>query len=277
MAEEEEIDDDISKILTVEELECAVDNIAAYLERIIKGEWQCTVESEKPTATEIVWYLATPQKKCSIHAEIGPPAYDDNEMIVMRCTGLMRSPLESAPVAEEFVQLRSFGELLDYVIVHLCPVMCVPRALYYTVNTMKMCISPPELVDDHITIAEDDGEFTLENPKGKRACRIGLIAGADGDVELHYFTGAQDEAKIIKGPTANIAARKNFDFVQHAFRRDLAVQYIQHPSVAAAITALFEATGLQGGELRGLMADRNPSTGKKESGGSFGGGGAAGG
>ena len=83
MAEEEEIDDDISKILTVEELECAVDNIAAYLERIIKGEWQCTVESEKPTATEIVWYLATPQKKCSIHAEIGPPAYDDNEMIVL--------------------------------------------------------------------------------------------------------------------------------------------------------------------------------------------------
>ena len=243
--------DDFVETLTVDEMQCTVDNIILYLKRIVDNndsigeqKWECDSTTQTDTEGEIVLRAqAGPNHATVIHV-----TYDTDTLLVTSCVGLMQSPLLLPEPSARHVPLQAFGELLDFMIVHLCPAMCVPRALYYVVHCMKMCL-PPELVDAQISIDETDGEFLLQNTKARRRCTLKLQLDAHGTPALYMITTTRKKATMItrKVDTAfepMPPQPEGIDFVQHAFCGAKNTQYVQHPLVAQALRVVLNEIGL---------------------------------
>ena len=224
--------------LTTQEVKAAVEDTLLYLQQIVNDSqaWQCDISTEE-LETCIVTVKANAQRAI---VRIAPSV----------CEGLMNSPLKHKDGAEEWAPLQNFADLLDFLIVHLCPAMCVPRAIYYIIHTMRLCL-PPDIVDAQITIDEIDGEFTIRNPSDekKHSFRLKVV---DGQPTLHY-----GKAKMLKVP--GIAPLEpDTDFVQHAFYKQPAatqwptegggIRYVQHPDVARGLNKLLKKVGLAGME-----------------------------
>ena len=266
MSEEADDDDCISKKdLTATELRAIVGSVCAYLERIVNSgshhspKWACVMTEEPPPPEN--------NDKLTLRATTSTGAYaivvgtiKDLETIEL-CVGVMHSPLllpdtpaldKLSLLAADDPPLLTFSELMDYMIVHLCPAMCAPRALYYIINSMKLCL-PPKSVDAQLTIREKHGEFVLRNTQTRQKCgmRLSIIDDASGEPTLYYYEKSKklvaEKRKKLPTPSASAGLPlKGFDFVQHAFRRDAAVEYIQHPHVTEALTAALTTIGLAG-------------------------------
>jgi len=216
--------------LTTQEVKAAVEDTMLYLQQIVNDSqaWQCDISTEE---LELCIVTVTANAQSAI-VRIAPSL----------CEGLMNSPLKHKDGAEEWAPLQNFADLLDFLIVHLCPAMCVPRAIYYIIHTMRLCL-PPDIVDAQITIDEIDGEFTIRNPRDekKHSFRLKVV---DGQPTLHY-----GKAKMLKVP--GIAPlQPDTDFVQHAFSPKAAqgIRYVQHPDVARGLNKLLKKVGLAGME-----------------------------
>ena len=218
---------DKNSVLTTQEVKAAVIDTLHYLQEIVNDDngWLCKISTEELMGqVSIVTVSANAQKAI---VRITPAA----------CDGFMLSPLTHASQGE-WAPLFSFADLLDFLIVHLCPAMCVPRAIYYIIHTMRMCMLP-SAVDAQIAIEEKAGVFTLHNPREKKACEFSLKV-VDGEPVLFYGKG-----KTMRAPQrAQLAP--DTDFVQHAFYKQPNVRYVQHPDVDKGLKKLLKKVGLAG-------------------------------
>ena len=219
---------DNNSTLTTDEVKAAVADTLRYLQQIVNDSeaWLCEISTEElDDDVSIVTVSANAQKAL---VRIAPDT----------CDGFMQSPLKQASQAE-WVPLLSFADLLDFLIVHLCPAVCVPRAICYIIHTMRLCL-PPDIVDAQIAIDEIDGEFTVRNPRDKKTHSFRLKV-VDGQPTLHYGK----KQKQLKVPGIAIT-HDNTDFVQHAFYKQPGIRYVQHPDVGRGLNKLLKKIGLAG-------------------------------
>lgn len=219
---------DKNSVLTTQEVKAAVIDTLHYLQEIVNDDngWLCKISTEELMGqVSIVTVSANAQKAI---VRITPAA----------CDGFMLSPLTHASQGE-WAPLFSFADLLDFLIVHLCPAMCVPRAIYYIIHTMRLCL-PPDMVDAQVSIDEIDGEFTIQNPRDKKSHSFRLKV-VDGQPTLH--SGKAQRALRVPGIAP---LEPGTDFVQHAFYKQPDIRYVQHPDVGKGVNKLLKKIGLAG-------------------------------
>jgi hypothetical protein len=218
--------DDIADTLTPHQVHMGISDITQYLEEIVGDDaWICeTTRDDKETVR-----VRVAGNEAVVRIRGGEK--------VTACDGLMRSPLEpnDHPV---YVKLQTFSDLLDYMILHLCPSMCIPRAIYHVVHALQLSL-PAVLVEEQIVIDEIAGEFTLENQKCGISCKFRMRLNEQGQPALHY-----DPNQELPVPSFCGEPLEGFDFVQHAFMRVPDTKYMQHPHVAQALSQLLHRVGL---------------------------------
>ena len=274
-------DDENDPTLTIEDIRESIENVITYMCQIVNNNY---IEGEKWKCEKNEKKIEEKDGQITFHVQASSPSpqrnyvdirvkYDTDTHIVIKCTGTMHSPLH-APRAPQTVQLCSFGDILDFMIVHLCTSLCVPRAMYYIVHCMKLCVDS-ELVDKQIVIHEssEDGEFMLENPLlGKKCClKMELLHG--GVPTLHCCPtvpkGKPIKLEVPRNTLMTLVGSK-VDYIQHAFCRSENIQYIQHPDVANALFIMLQTIGLgkMDSELREQaqqLLSQQPADTKKKS------------
>jgi hypothetical protein len=222
--------------MTMGKVEQAVQDIAEYLEKVT-GE-ACVFTTEI-SPSDIWFYVEQHNRKASIQITQN----DKQEAVNMM--GIMQSSLCTPSAATHPVALLTLADLLDFMIVHLCPIVCIPRAIYYIAFTLKI-IQPAESVDSQILIDEQDGEFIIKNLKANMACRFRIVNN-----EIVYNTPSKE--KRIPEPfydEENGVIEQGYDYVQHAFCRQADIKYLQHPHIGKAVHRLLKQIGLAGMETQ---------------------------
>jgi hypothetical protein len=213
--------------LPLAELETAMRDVVVYLEKITGGT--CTYNASRKSPELTILVVSQKDRQAVLHVHHDTDENTDN------VEGDMRSLLSPPSADGALVPLLSFADLLDFIIVHLCPIVCIPRALFYMAFSMKLAL-PAASVDSQFAIDEQDGEFVLQNLRAAKECRFRIV---DADA-IHYESARKQKAVVLPAPVFDgMEPVVGYDFVQHAFARK-AVFYTQHPLVAKALRKLLK-------------------------------------
>ena len=224
--------------MDIADTEQAIHDVAEYLERINKSP--CVYRVERSADDQTVWFYVELNGKETTLGII----LSGEDKKTASVVGKMKSPLSTAP--EKNVELKTFADALDFMILHLCPIVCVPRAIYYIIFTLRLVL-PIEWVNDQIMIDEADGEFTLSNNKAQKICTFRVVGN-----DIHYQSVRKNKIrnKVVCEPVPDEMTAEGFDFVQHAFLRNPKVHYTQHPGIARGLHMLLKEIQLEEGQLK---------------------------
>jgi hypothetical protein len=217
--------------LPLEEVEAAFANAVQYLQVVCQNE-ECESCAER-YPNEVFLHVAMLGRRTKVLVTIS----SNENKTVEKMTGFMQSPLLE-PNANP-VHLHSFADLLDFLMVHLCPIVCIPRALFYVVHALQL-LFPAEVVERHMDISDEgDGEFVLTNAQAGKECHIKIRSSTtDGKQQMELSYSTKKHSKTIKEPQYCGMPDEGYDFVQHAFDRRKDITYMQHPDIADALTKL---------------------------------------
>lgn len=226
---------------THEALHAAIDNVLDYMEGFFEEEetpkkhFTMSQEFSNPESECIIIKPSVGAHQVNLQIKYKEKEEEEDPKLES-CVGLMQSPFWETDAKPQEVKIVAFGDLIDYMVLHLCPALCVPRALYYLLHVLNEAISP-DMVDQYIAISENNGNFVVCNKTQSMEVVLKL--------NPQFVLCVQDVAVPLVLTRPHPPLRQGCDYLEHAFARDLQIKsYEQHPAVLAILRRILLDIGL---------------------------------
>ena len=138
------------------------------------------------------------------------------------CQGLFNTPLDHAHhLNNTWIPLKSTGDVLDYLVLHVCPALTLPRMLVYISSLNRLITSMP------LDINYTGDAFEVLNKNNNKKVTL-TYDGAVGRLDLHLQHHTRTLHNILDH--VDLELDKDIDLLEYAFAGFQKPQCIIHPA-----------------------------------------------
>jgi hypothetical protein len=233
-----ESDFPISNHLLLSELRLTIDSVITFIDNASgqNDSFEVT-ETVQPLlkyqAIKFVIISRISQSNATLEAH-----YDKYSHVIANCSYL---PLKSSM---KNIELKTQGDLYDFLLITLCPSLCLLRSIMYMIETCKKAIDPAEVDRQlHISISSSDEDKTLPNltfcVKGQNAF-VDIRLSRDQSHLVCFLNGNVHEQTHL--PSIISPSKKGY--LEWAFDKSNDEHKVPHPKTSEGMRIIFGLLGI---------------------------------
>ena len=234
-----ESDFPISNHLLLSELRLTIDSVIMFIDNASgqNDSFEVT-ETVQPLlkyqAIKFVIISRISQSNATLEAH-----YDKYSHVIANCSYL---PLKSSM---KNIELKTQGDLYDFLLITLCPSLCLLRSILYMIETCKKAIDPAEVDRQlHISISSSDEDKTLPNltfcVKGQNAF-VDIRLSRDQSHLVCFLNGNLHEQTHLP---SIIPPSKKRGYLEWAFDKSNDEHKVPHPKTSEGMRIIFGLLGI---------------------------------